>query len=548
MRTDDLARAAAADAVALAVEELTIAFGRDTVVDRVSFAVRPGECLAIVGESGSGKTLTARALLGLVPDDARVSVRRLQLGDTDARGLSEAEWRAVRGAEAGLVSQDALVALDPLRRVGREVAEPLEVHRAGLPAARIRDRVLELLDSVAVPEPAERARQYPHELSGGLRQRALIASALAAGPGLLVADEPTTALDVTVQAQILALLGRLKESGVAIVLISHDLAVVNRVADRVAVMKQGRIVEQGTTADVLSAPQHEYTRALLAAVLTLGGPVPGPLPELVQEALREAQGTEAAQGTTSPALTVRNVGRDFRTERSVRRAVNDVSFELARGESLGIVGESGSGKTTLARILMGFDAPSRGDVLLDGDPWSGLPERRRRSRRDGIQFINQDPLGSFDPRFTVERLVGEALPGLGGRDRRVRVIELLAQVELGAELLSRLPQNLSGGQRQRVAIARALATDPGILVCDEPVSALDVQVQATILRLLARTRRERRLTLVVISHDLAVVSELCETVLVMKDGDVVERGATADVFARPRHPFTRELIAAVPRI
>jgi peptide/nickel transport system ATP-binding protein len=403
--------------------------------------------------------------------------------------------------------------------------------------------VHELLDSVAVPESAERARQYPHELSGGLRQRALIASALAAGPGLLVADEPTTALDVTVQAQILALLARLKDSGVAIVLISHDLAVVSRVADRVAVMRHGRIVEQGATTQVLSAPQHEYTRALLSAVLTLGGT------ERRSTAVNPLSLSKGlGGGHKAPALIARNVGRDFRTERSVRVAVNDVSFELARGESLGIVGESGSGKTTLARILMGFETPSRGEVLLDGEPWSVVPERRRRSRRGGIQFINQDPLGSFDPRFTIARLIGEALPGLGAAQRRVRVLELLAQVDLRPELLSRLPRDLSGGQRQRVAIARALATDPGILICDEPVSALDVQVQATILELLGRARRERGLTLVVISHDLAVVGELCETVLVMKDGEVVERGATAEVFSRPRHPFTRELIAAVPRI
>ena len=530
------------------VVNLSIGFdGLPPVVDGVSLRVAPGECLAIVGESGSGKSLTARALLGLLPGGATATTERFLIGGREVGGLPEAGWRRIRGAEIGLVSQDALLALDPLRRVGREVAEPLEVH--GIPGqartsrAAIRRKVQELLAAVAVPEPDERARQYPHQLSGGLRQRALIASALAAGPGLIVADEPTTALDVTVQARILGLVGELKDAGLAIILISHDLAVVGRLADRIAVMYQGHIVEEGPAAAVLGDPQHAYTRSLLAAV--------GSLPE--PDAPSEPVPSEPVP--SEPVISVQGVSQDFRRDAgSKRTAVNDVSFDVFAGESLGIVGESGSGKTTLARLLMGFDRPTRGLIRLDGLAWSELSERRRRGHRGAIQFVSQDPMSSFDPRFSVRRIVGQALaldrttgPWTGAR-ARAAVAVLLEQVGLMAELADRRPRELSGGQRQRVALARALAANPRILVCDEPVSALDVQTQARILDLLADIRDRLGLTIIFISHDLGVISRLCERVLVMKDGRVVESGPTRQVFQAPVHPFTRELVAAVPRV
>ncbi|SMG47324.1 dipeptide ABC transporter ATP-binding protein [Agreia pratensis] len=549
------------------VSGLTVRFGQTVVVDSVSLSVAAGECLAIVGESGSGKTLTARALLGLLPDGASVDVDELVIDGVDARSNSERDWRHLRGARVGLVSQDALVSLDPLRRVGAEVAEVIEIHGAPgsgerMPRAGIADTVTGLLARVAVPEPADRARQYPHELSGGLRQRALIASALAGEPGILIADEPTTALDVTVQAQVLDLLSRLRAAGLGIIMISHDLAVVAGVADRVAVMKDGRIVEEGTTTEVLSNPQHPYTQMLLAAAPRLGdGPFAdrvaarrrSPSIEITPGGLDTAARGPLDQRESAPLLHATGLGRDFRRhDGSLRSAVDDVSLTVHAGASIGVVGESGSGKTTLARLLLGFDDPDRGSVSLDGRDWSGVSERRRRSRRGEIQLISQDPLGSFDPRYTVARIVAEGLRGDARRRSSekpaARIRQLLESVGLDVSLEGRRPHELSGGQRQRVAIARALASEPRILVCDEPVSALDVSIQATIIDLLDALRRDLGVALVFVSHDLAVVAQLCDEVLVMRDGRVLERGATDHVFRHPEHPFTRALVAAVPRM
>ncbi|MDN4640187.1 ABC transporter ATP-binding protein [Agreia sp. PsM10] len=532
---------------------LTVRFGSTVVVDSVSLSLAAGECLAIVGESGSGKTLTARALLGLLPDGAVLSADELLIDGADVRRNSEADWRRIRGARVGLVSQDALVSLDPLRRVGREVAEVLEIHGdpvSGhrMPWAALDETVTTQLGRVAMPEPEERARQYPHELSGGLRQRALIASALAGKPGVLIADEPTTALDVTVQAQVLDLLSGLRDDGLGIIVISHDLAVVAGIADRVAVMRSGRIVEVGATVEVLSNPRHPYTRMLLAAA-----------PRLPDASFPESSFPEPVEGSRpstssggDPVLRATGLGRDFRRpDGGVRSAVDDVSFDVLPAAAIGIVGESGSGKTTLARLLLGFDAPDRGSVTLDGQPWSGITEGRRRSRRGDIQYISQDPLGSFDPRYTVSRIVAEGLRGgsrLSSRTRAARIRTLLDSVGLDASLAGRRPHELSGGQRQRVAIARAIASEPRILVCDEPVSALDVSIQATIIDLLAGLRRDLGVALVFVSHDLAVVATLCDDVLVMRDGRVVESGAIGEVFAHPRHPFTRALVDAVPRM
>lgn len=493
---------------ALELRGLRIRFGGRTVVDDVSFTVDRGEVVAIVGESGAGKSLTARALLGLAPRGAAVTVERLVVDGADATALGEHGWRRLRGARIGLVAQDALVSLDPLRRIGAEVAEPLRLHGLVRGRAAVAQRVQELLRRVWMPEPERRARQYPHELSGGLRQRALIASALAGAPGVLIADEPTTALDATVQARILALLRRIADQGTAVVFISHDFAAVRRLADRVLVMKDGVVVESGAVADVLEDPQHEHTRQLIAA--TAHEPRPprtdDPRPVLVATGVSKSFGSAAA--------------------------VVDASFTVREGCTLGIVGESGSGKTTLARMLVGVEAPDAGTL-----EWAGAP---------GVQLVHQNPLGAFDPRWTVGRSLREALEagGVPRAVRRSRVTQLLAEVGLAPELAERRPAALSGGQRQRAAIARALAADPQVLVLDEPVSALDPSVREKVLRLLARLQRERGLTMVLISHDLDVMGAVADDVIVMQQGRIVERGAVARVFAAPQHAFTRELLDA----
>jgi len=512
------------------IRNLRIEIAGAVVVNDVSLSIAPGECLAIVGESGSGKTLTARALMGLIPEGAHVSTSEHTVGGVDVSSYADQQWRAVRGARIGLVSQDALVSLDPLRRIGREIAEPMEVHQPALGAAGIRERVGALLTRVAMPEPKQRARQYPHQLSGGQRQRALIASALAAEPALLIADEPTTALDSTVQARILELLASLKADGLALLIVSHDLAVVAALADRIAVMHDGQILEQGIASRVLTAPQHPYTQSLLASA---------PQPH------RGHAGGSTVGGEV--VLAAENVSRRYRRpDLTNLRALDSVSLEIRAGRTLGIVGESGSGKSTLARILLGIERPDQGRVLLKNQRWSDIPESQRRPRRSMIQLIEQDPAAAFDPRYTVAALLHEAvgLTETPRHERGARVLELLDQVGLSAALLERRCEGLSGGQRQRVAIARALARRPEILVCDEPVSALDLTIQAQILSLLESLQDTMGLSLVLISHDLAVIRQLSDTIMVMKDGVVLESGDTETVLAHPRHPFTRDLLAA----
>ncbi|WP_327682086.1 ABC transporter ATP-binding protein [Kitasatospora sp. NBC_00458] len=543
------------------VEGLRVSFpgAPRPAVNGVSLAVGTGECVALVGESGSGKSVTSRSLIGLAGARARVSARTLEVAGADTAGFGERQWRAVRGRRVAMVFQDALTALDPLRTVGAEIAEAARFGGTAGPDGDA--RVVELLTAVGVPEPEARRTQYPHQLSGGLRQRALIASALAADAPLLIADEPTTALDAIVQAQILALLSRLKDEGRGLLLVSHDLAVVAQLADRVLVMRRGEVVESGPTGRVLSAPDHPYTRMLLDAVPS-GRPPARPVqapPEApdTEEADTEAPDTEApdteAPGTAAPdaeeaapVLSGRGLVKSFAP--GGPRALDGVGFTLRAGEALGVVGESGSGKTTLARVAMGLSRTDAGEVLLHGRPWSALPERRRRAERSAIQFVQQDPYASADPRFTVARIIGEALPGLRRAERARRCAELLDQVGLPAELLSRRPHQLSGGQRQRVAIARALAGRPQVLVCDEPVSALDVSVQAQVLELLDRLRRERGIALLFITHDLAVVRQVADRVLIMRGGSVVEEGETERIFEAPAHPYTRALLDAVLRL
>jgi peptide/nickel transport system ATP-binding protein len=581
----------------LTAEDLAVSFrtrrGPVEAVRGVSFTLTAGECLAIVGESGSGKSVTARALVGLAGPGARVRAARLALGGLDLTRIAPGAWRELRGGRIGLVLQDALAALDPLRTVGAEITETLRNHHV-VPRAQYRERTAELLEQVRVPDPGRRAGQRPYELSGGQRQRALIASALAAEPEILVADEPTTALDVTVQAQLLDLLADKQAAGTAILLISHDLAVVARLADRIAVMHQGVFVEQGPAAAVLGAPAHPYTRRLLAAVpathprgTRLGGAPPaGSATGPAGDGCRYAPSCPLAADrcrTAEPAWTPAGPDHEARCWRTAdpwpapppgrargpRRAavaeviavagvaksyagdpaVTGVSFELRAGETLGVVGESGSGKTTLANLVLGLTEPDAGSVTVLGEPWSGQPEAARRARRRRIQLVQQDPLSSFDPRYPVARIIGEALGAAGhraSRRQRPQITALLAQVGLGPALLDRRPAQLSGGQRQRVAIARALAREPSVLVCDEPTSALDVSVQAQILDLFTDLQDELGLALLFISHDLGVVRHVSDRVLVMLAGAVVEQGGAEEIFARPAHSYTRSLLAALP--
>lgn len=520
----------------LSVQGLSISIGDRTVVDGVDLELAAGECLAIVGASGAGKSLTALSLLGLIPTGARVTAADFSLAAAAAepeirmRGAlsaasRESAWRRIRGDRIALVSQEALAALDPLRRVGAEVGEPIEIHQ-DLPAAERDVRVRGLLARVAVPHPEQRVRQLPGELSGGLRQRALIASALAASPTVLLADEPTTALDASVRMRVLALLREIVDAGTSLILVSHDMAAVARVADRVAVMDAGRIVETGPTAEILAAPRHAVTRALIAAAAPVA-PRPGrPAGEIV------LTGDRLHRAYPGPG-----------TGDAPPQGVFDVSLTLQRGRTLGIVGESGAGKTTLARLLLGLETPDAGSVQLAGEPWNPLPERARRGRRRRIQLVPQNPAAAFDPRWSIGRGLREALAVAGVRDRE-RVGELLRLVELDPALAARRPRELSGGQRQRAALARALATGADILILDEPLSALDVAVQRKMLALLERLQDELGLAIALISHDLAVVRRLADEVLVLRDGRAVEHGSVRSVLEDPQHPFTRELIAA----
>jgi len=527
------------------------------VVDGISFTLNRGECLALVGESGSGKSVTARTLVGLTGAGAHVEAGRLRFDGQDLSRFSARTWRQVRGARIGFVMQDALSSLDSLRPVGREIAEPLRLHQP-LTRAQREQRVYELLTEVGVPEPEFRATQYPHELSGGLRQRALIASAIACGPELLIADEPTTALDATIGAQVIELLGSLKTSDTGLLIISHDLSVVASLADRVAVMRAGQIVEQGPAGEVLRSPAHDYTKALLAAVPSasskgtrlsyaqsvLGVPRASQTPGPVSAAVLPNAGGE-------PVVAARNLVQAFTGQDKVRRtAVADVSFELFARETLGIVGESGSGKTTVARIVVGLQEPDAGSVFFRGRDWAALSAAEQRAERKRVQYVHQDPLSSFDPRYTVERVIAEALrvAGARGQEGRERLTRLLELVALDDSFRGRRPIELSGGQRQRVAIARALATDPEVLVLDEPVSALDVSAQARILDLLADLQEQLGVAYLFISHDLGVIHHMCDRVLVMKDGAVVESGDVEDVFRNPRQDYTRALLDAIPRL
>ena len=547
------------------IRNLTIGFPRNgnanTVVQGIDITIQQGETVALVGESGSGKSVTARTLLGLSGVGAQISADEFSIGDESVLGFTEKDWRRFRGHKIGFVLQDALVSLDPLRRISQQLSDAFG-RRGFFGRSELRGDSRVLLQTVGIPDPDRRLRQYPHQLSGGLRQRALIATAIARKPALLIADEPTTALDATVQKQILDLLDQRRKEGHTLLLISHDLAVVAKLADRVLVMKDGIIVEEGETRKILNNPEHPYTRQLLDAVPSASSrgfrlspqavldPSETPTKLYAQPAERVRLSLPTKQiNRQNTVLSAYNLVKHY-SGAGGAFAVNDVSFDLLEGESLGIVGESGSGKTTVAKIVLGLTEPDEGNVLIEGKAWSNIREADRRSRRANMQLIAQDALSSFDPRYTVEKIIGESLDSIGvfGAARRARVLEVLDAVRLSPQFLDRYPRELSGGQRQRVAIARAFAPSPKLLIADEPVSALDVSVQAQVLDLLAELQAAFGTSLLFISHDLGVVHHLTDRVLVMKDGRVVETGDVTKVFSSPHHSYTRALLDAVPAL
>ncbi|HEY1892448.1 MAG TPA: ABC transporter ATP-binding protein [Steroidobacteraceae bacterium] len=540
-----------ADAV-LRVAQLSVTFdtpqGEVLAVRDVSLSVGRGECLGVVGESGAGKTQLFLATLGLLPSTARVR-GSASLGGEPLIGRGQRALDQLRGARVGLVFQDPMTSLTPHLRVGEQIAEPIVRHR-GASWRDARRKALALLERVHVPDAARRMRQYPHELSGGLRQRVMIAIALACEPELLIADEPTTALDVTIQAQILALLLELKrERGLAMVLITHDFGAVAGLADRVAVMQSGRIVELDTVAAVLKRPQHEYTRELLGQVLTLDSTPAATLaapPESAPESPAASQGTLAIS-----SLAVQYPQRSsWNGAGRALHALHDVSLQLHPGEALGVVGESGSGKSTLVRAALQLIRPGAGRVTWMGRSLGTLPASELKRLRRDLQVVFQDPLASLDPRMTIGDIVAEPLevhePRLEAAARRRRVVDMLGRVGLSTEMASRYPHELSGGQCQRVGIARAMILGPRLLVCDEPVSALDVSVQAQILDLLASLKSEHGMSILLVSHNLAVVRRLCDRVLVLYRGRMMELADSRTIFSRPLHPYTRELLDAVP--
>jgi microcin C transport system ATP-binding protein len=517
----------------ITVDDLTVSFGDRTVVDRVSFTLDRGETLALVGESGSGKSLTALSLLQLLPPGAHCSGRVVVDGQS-VIGAGDRLLRRLRGGVAGMVFQEPMTSLNPLTRIGRQVAEAVQLHRR-LTQEAARVRVIKLLSEVGFPDAAHRLEAFPHQLSGGQRQRVMIAMALANDPALLIADEPTTALDVTIQAQILKLLAAEKAArGLALLLISHDLAIVRRYADRVCVMKDGQVVESGRVSEVFSAPAHPYTCMLLAAE-----PRGRPLP---------------LRPNVPPLMQATDVKVHFPIRRGVLRrtvgfvrAVDGVDVAVHEGETVGLVGESGSGKSTMGYALLRL-VDAEGCIRFAGKDLASFDKRRLRQMRADMQIVFQDPFGSLSPRLTVAEIVGEGLTvherSLSRAERGARVAAALEEVGLASDIGDRYPHEFSGGQRQRIAIARAMVLKPRFVVLDEPTSALDMSVQAQIVDLLQQLQRDHRLGYLFISHDLRVVRALAHRIVVLRHGLVVEQGAAEEVLARPRHDYTRALMAA----
>jgi peptide/nickel transport system ATP-binding protein len=525
----------------LDIENLSIAYrdGNETrrVVHDVSFRIYPGEVVALVGESGSGKTTTAQAIIGLLAENGRREQGAIRLNGVDISQWSQRRLDALRGARISLIPQDPASSLNPVKTIGSQVAEILAIHRR-LPRRERDAKVIELLTRVGLSHPAQRVNQYPHELSGGMKQRVLIAIAIALQPALIIADEPTSALDVTVQKRILDLIDELRrESGTAVLLVTHDLAVAAERADRLLVFRHGQVQEQGKTADILRAPANPYTRQLFADA-----------PALATGRHRAPRRPFSA----TPVIVAEGLSRHFRFDGNATaeiRAVDHVSFAVERGTTHALVGESGSGKTTLARILLGFQRPDAGRVLIDGTDITRLKGEELRQFRQKIQLVYQNPFSSLDPVQNLRQIIEEPLRNfapLSSAQRRSRVEEMAERVALPLPLLTRKPRELSGGQRQRVAIARALVPHPQILVLDEATSALDVTVQAQILALLQSLQEQLGLTYVFISHDLATVRQISHSVSVLFKGRQVDYGAVGQIFENPGTDYTRELINAIP--
>ena len=531
-------------------------------VEDVSFEINPGETVCVVGESGSGKSVSSLSLMRLVEfgggdiAGGRLLFDRRESGQMDLSKAPQDLMRGIRGNEIGMIFQEPMTALNPVFTVGRQLTEGLRLHK-GMTKAQAEARALDLLRQVRIPEPERRLAQYPHELSGGMRQRVVIAMALACEPRLLIADEPTTALDVTIQAEILALMDRLKrETGTAVMFITHDMAVVAQMADRVVVMFRGNKVEEGTVEEIFENPQHPYTKALLAAVPKLGEMREKSHPEPMKLLGREQGKIEPIIGTEEPILKVENLttrfavkGGFFRRTVANVHAVEDLSFTLNKGQTLSLVGESGCGKSTAGRSILRLVEPQSGKITVgDTDVMALNPSELREMRRD-MQMIFQDPFASLNPQMQLSDQVAEPIHNFGtlkGSAISDRVSMLFDRVELPRSFMRRFPHELSGGQRQRVAIARALALNPKLIVADEAVSALDVSVQAQVLNLMMELQAELGVSYLFISHDMAVVERVSHQVGVMYLGRIVERGSRAQVFENPQHPYTRALMKAVP--
>jgi peptide/nickel transport system ATP-binding protein len=539
-------------------------YGNVSAVKDASLSLAEGQTLAIVGESGSGKSTTAMAAIGLLPRNGRVGSGSILFGGEELVGMPEQRMRRIRGRQIGLVPQDPMSNLNPVTRIGTQVAETLLVHGMATPR-NVGAKVVEALEAAGLPDARERAKQYPHEFSGGMRQRALIAIGLACRPRLLIADEPTSALDVTVQRTILDQIDRMTEElGTAVLLITHDLGLAAERAEQLVVMHRGLVVETGPAEQLLEDPQHPYTRALVKAAPSVAAVrlQPGAYAASAGERTRHAEEAFAAKSEAEPEaestaqdtdniVELRDLTKAYKLRGRAGEfyAARNVTLDVPRGRTVAIVGESGSGKTTTARMLLKLIEPTSGSMTFDGMDVASLSKEQLRDFRQRVQPVFQDPYSSLNPMFTIGRIIEEPLStykrGSAG-ERAARVRELMDQVSLPHSMLRRYPSELSGGQRQRVAIARALALKPELIVCDEPVSALDVLVQAQILKLLGDLQAELGLSYLFISHDLAVVRLISDYVCVMKDGELVEAASSEEVFTNPRHPYTRRLLASIP--
>lgn len=554
----------------LEVQNFSLSFDKKKVIHSIGFEVRKQEILGIVGESGSGKSLTSLAIMGLLPKNAKTEGHiRFQIESDRAIDLLSNHHEGVRGNQIAMIFQEPMTSLNPSMRCGQQVIENILQHKK-VDKNIAKKRVLDLFDKVKLPDVERIYRAYPHELSGGQKQRVMIAMALASEPKLLIADEPTTALDVTVQRSILELLKELQEEmGMSIIFISHDLGVIAEICDRVVVMYQGQIVEQGQVNQIFSAPEQEYTKGLIACRPRLEGRLKR-LPviqdftskadvDYTKETAVERQARLQKIYATEPILEIKNLHKYFTSskglfskEKNQVKAVNDVNFELYKGETLGLVGESGSGKTTLSRTLLLLEIPTLGEIIYQGNDLATLGKTAIRKIRKDIQIIFQDPYSSLNPRQSVQQIITEPMliHGIGknSHSRKQKAIELLEKVGLSEDAMRKYPHEFSGGQRQRIGIARALALEPKIIICDESVSALDVSVQAQVLNLLNQLKEEFGFTYLFISHDLSVVKFMSDRLIVLKQGEVQEYGDADQIYANPSTPYTQSLIAAIPKL